>query len=490
MRKHFQRLRGGLILAVVVTTLVSCATVGTMPVTGPQADHNRKGIEKTALDEYVYTPDPAYKYELVNTQRGEGVTVYTLKMTSQEWLTENEVDRPVWWHWLNIARPDTVSSDTALLFIGGGANRDEDNPRGGERRVLAVAKATNSVVAELGMVPNQPLFFTGEQVDEYKEEGRYEDALIAYGWDKFRTTQDPIWLARLPMTKSAVRAMDTITDFLASADAPADVDKFVVAGGSKRGWTTWTTGAVDDRVVAICPIVIDLLNLGPSFVHHYAAYGFWAPAISDYEDMQIMNWMFSDEAQQMRSINDPYSYLDRYDIPKFLINASGDQFFLPDSSQFYWDDLPDEKYIRYVPNAGHGLDNSDAMESLVAFYASVLYGEKRPEFDWSFQDDGSIRVETATKPAEVLLWHATNPVARDFRFGSKDPEVLYSSMPLEDQGGGVYIGNVPQPAQGYTAYFVELTFPSAGPAPYKFTSGVRVSPDVLPFAAEAEKLNQ
>ncbi len=77
------------------------------------------------------------------------------------------------------------------------------------------------------------------------------------------------------MTKSAVKAMDTITAFLATeAGGATKVDKFVVAGGSKRGWTTWTTAAVDKRVVAISPMVIDLLNIVPSFIHHYRAYGF------------------------------------------------------------------------------------------------------------------------------------------------------------------------------------------------------------------------
>lgn len=35
----------------------------------------------------------------------------------------------------------------------------------------------------------------------------------------------------------------------------------MVAGASKRGWTTWTTAAVDKRVFAAIPIVMDLLNL-------------------------------------------------------------------------------------------------------------------------------------------------------------------------------------------------------------------------------------
>ena len=78
------------------------------------------------------------------------------------------------------------------------------------------------------------------------------------------------------MTKAVVRAMDTVTAFCASPGrrAHAQVDKFVVSGASKRGWTTWTTAAVDRRVVAIVPIVIDVLNVEPSFDHHCRAYGF------------------------------------------------------------------------------------------------------------------------------------------------------------------------------------------------------------------------
>ena len=100
--------------------------------------------------------------------------------------------------------------------------------------------------------------------------------MIAYTWDKFLRTGDERWPARLPMTKAVVRAMDAMTAFCASAGGRrrATVDRFVVAGASKRGWTTWTTAAVDPRVVAIAPIVIDVLNVEPSFEHHYRAYGF------------------------------------------------------------------------------------------------------------------------------------------------------------------------------------------------------------------------
>jgi len=76
-------------------------------------------------------------------------------------------------------------------------------------------------------------------------------------------------------------------------------------------------------------------------------------------------------------IEDPYSYRDRFTMPKLIINSTGDQYFLPDSSQFYFDALPGEKYLRYVPNTKHSL-NSDARESLIAFYDAVLRGRPRP----------------------------------------------------------------------------------------------------------------
>ena len=76
----------------------------------------------TALEDYVKKPDPAYRYELAKTMRGEGFTQYVLEMTSQTWLKPDEVDRTVWKHWLRIVKPDRVEHDTGLLIIGGGSN--------------------------------------------------------------------------------------------------------------------------------------------------------------------------------------------------------------------------------------------------------------------------------------------------------------------------------------------------------------------------------
>jgi PhoPQ-activated pathogenicity-related protein len=452
----------------------SWAEAGAAP--GPEiAAHLRATQnERTALDNYVAAPDTNYSYRLVSTVRGQDQTTYILEMTSQAWLTTNEVDRPVWKHWMIIVRPDAVASSKAMLLIAGGAN-DGRVPKSADGNLVRIALATKSVVAELKMVPNQPLVFAGET------EGRKEDSLIAYTWDKFLRTGDAKWPARLPMTKAAVRALDTVTAFCASPEGgQVKVDGFVVAGGSKRGWTTWTTAAVDKRVVGIIPIVIDVLNIEPSMLHHYAAYGFWAPAIENYSAFRIMDWNGTPEYHALMKIVEPYQYRHRFTMPKFIMNASGDQFFLPDSSQFYFNDLPGVKYLRYVPNADHSLKGSDAYETLEACYNAVLYNLPLPQFSWTLEKDGAIRVTTKDTPSAVKLWQATNPDARDFRLETLGP--VWQSMTLADQGGGVYLAKVPKPPKGWTAFFVELTFKGGNASPpFKFTTQVRVVPDVLPY---------
>ena len=431
------------------------------------------------LKQYVDTPDPAYGWNLVASEPGDGYTLHTIEMTSQTWLTEAEVDRPLWTHWLMLVEPDEIRSDAAFLYISGGRNGG-DPPEQANPLTLQPALATGSFGAELRMVPNQPLTFVGDDFGE-----RVEDELIAYGWDKFLRGEDEIWLARLPMTKAAVRAMDTMTAFAATEDGGGnEVDRFVVAGGSKRGWTTWTTAIVDERVIAIAPIVIDMLNLEPSFIHHWKAYGFWAPAVGDYEREGIMNWFDDPRYLELQQIVEPYRHLEKLDMPKYLINATGDQFFLSDSSQFYFDDLVGEKHLRYVPNTEHSLGGSDAAVGFLAFYQAILEGVERPDVDWSLSPtEGGAAITAHVKggiePGEVLLWQASNPETRDFRVDTIGR--AWTSTPVAVSDDGKWVGAVDAPATGWSAFFLEFTFPGPGEAPFKFSTEIEVVPEDLPF---------
>ncbi|MHC4805537.1 MAG: PhoPQ-activated pathogenicity-related family protein, partial [Planctomycetota bacterium] len=431
----------------------------------------------TPLDDYVAAPDTNYRYSLVKTITGAGYTAYVLDMTSQSWRSKTEVDRTLWQHWLTIIKPDKAAGNKALLWINGGRN-GRSAPSSADETFVRVALGSNSVVADLRMVPNQPLNFPDGG------RPRSEDAIIAYTFDKYITTGDETWPLLLPMVKSAVRAMDTIHSFLSEGTGgKMDINKFVVSGGSKRGWTTWLTAAVDKRVIAIIPAVIDVLNMNDQMRHHFSAYGFYSKAIKDYQEMKIFERLDTAEGQALTKFIDPYEYRSRYTMPKFLVNSSGDQFFVSDSAQFYFHDLPGEKYLRYVPNTDHGL-NKDAVTGLALFYKSILAGSPHPQFSWKVKKDGSIIVKTETAPAAVNLWQASNTKTRDFRLETIG--AVWKSSPLTAQGTNKYVAKVAEPEKGWTAFFVELTFDSGGPIPHKFTTEIHVVPQTLPFA---DKLN-
>jgi len=462
--------RPGLIAAL-AAALLFAAPGGHARTAVAQAPAAAPSAAETALDRYVAAPDLSYKYELAGTIPGTGYTASVINMTSQTWRAPGEVDRTVWTHWLTVVTPAEVKHKKAFLYITAGSNNSAA-PRVVDENLARVATLTGSVVAELRMVPNQPLVFADDT------RPRTEDEIIAYTWDKFLRGGDDQWPLRLPMTKAAVRAMDTIVSHCAGAQVA--VDGFVVAGASKRGWTAWTTAAVDRRVVAVVPLVIDVLNIVPSFKHHLAVYGYYAPAVADYEDMGLMTRFETPRFRELMAIEEPYEYRQRLTMPKFIVNATGDQFFVPDSWQFYLSRLPGVNQLRYVPNADHSLRGSDAWSSVLAWYHAILNNVPMPQFTWQIDTDGTIRVRTKDAPSGVMLWQATNPGARDFRLSSIGAR--WKGSLLTSQGNGEYAARVPRPFRGFTAYMVELRFPSGVPeAPFTFTTGVKVVPDVEPF---------
>ena len=102
----------------------------------------------------------------------------------------------------------------------------------------------------LHQVPNQPLY-----------DGLTEDALISYTLNEYKKDGDYSWPLLFPMTKSAIRALDVVQAF-SSEQLGREISRFVVSGASKRGWTTWLSAATEDsRIVAIAPMVIDMLNM-------------------------------------------------------------------------------------------------------------------------------------------------------------------------------------------------------------------------------------
>jgi PKD repeat protein/pimeloyl-ACP methyl ester carboxylesterase len=434
-------------------------------------------FEATALDRYIRNGDDSYAFALRETLPATGAKVHVLDLTSQTWR-EGFVDRPLWMHHLVIVEPAQIDHDTAILFVSGGnTNSGVPNLGSGDVQALvALATTTKSVAVYLRQVPNEPLIFSDET------RTRTEDEIIAYTFDQFMMTGDEEWPALFPMVKSVVRAMDAVQDF--DNQFSRQVNNFIVTGASKRGWTTWLTAAADTRVIGIAPMVIDVLNMPTQMDHHFNVYGYYAEHIHDYIDSDIFSRLDTPEGIELTSIVDPFAYRERLDIPKYVINGSGDEFFVPDSSQFYFDDLPEPKHLRYVPNAGHGLGGyNNVVTALTPWYQAILTRQTPPTVNWTVEAENRIRVQVDVEPIAAKLWVATS-VDRDFRFNSdvnSHTPPTWTGLNLSPTGPGTYIGQVATPMTGWTAFFIELTLPSPFELPYIFTTEARVTPDVYPI---------
>ncbi|PIK49439.1 putative autocrine proliferation repressor protein A-like [Apostichopus japonicus] len=452
-----------------------------------------------AFDDYIARPDPTYTYrvlpESTRVVPGE-YTAFVLNMTSQTWLTPQESSQPVWWHYLIIMVPDVVLySDTAFVYITGGSNRIPSSPpdplKDDEAILLSkAALKTGMVGAVLQQVPNQPIFFPGDP----RNKSRSEDDIIAYTWRHFIEggQNEPDWLLRFPMTKAAVRAMDTITEF-----ANRDISKFFVAGASKRGWTTWTTAAMDKRVIGIAPLVLDCLNFGENLHHMYRSLGGWTFAFEPYWSEDVCKYLDSPSLVELQELVDPYAYIDRLTMPKCVVSAGGDEFFLPDDSHYYYNDMKGPTYLRIHANAEHSLilHHLNVMDELSGFMLSVIEGIPLPQLSWDLYENathGVIRFYTDLVPMRVTAYRATTLTQerRDFRLArgaavnSTEPAiqpVFYKAFPPTNPSKGVYIAEVIKPALGWTCFFVVAEYPGPRGTTVAFTSEANIVPDYFPF---------
>ena len=92
----------------------------------------------------------------------------------------------------------------------------------------------------------------------------------------------------------------------------------------------------------------------------------------------------------MLRVVDPYTYRDRYTMPKLILNSTGDQFFATDSSRFYYADLPGPKWLRYAPNTDHKQSEDVIIEAL-SWIDDILDNKTSPQIIWALEDNGILR---------------------------------------------------------------------------------------------------
>jgi len=489
----------------------------------------------TPLDDYVWKKDDAYgwvdmgnDFSYKGKSGNRGFTAYTLNMTSQRWLTDAEFTadsqgHSLWWHYLVVIVPDKiVHKSNGTMWITGGSQgsglpsaRDEDI-------VLSAALATSvgCITGVLFQIPNEHITFTSDPI----KKSRSEDAIIAFTWDHFLKYPDqPEWLVRFPMVKASLRAMDAVSEFVATKpELGCKLDYYAVSGASKRGWTTWLVGAVDpDRVKVIVPVVLDAINFVDVMHHQFRSYGGWTYALQDYVDMNITERFDMPQMRLLQEYEDPYFYRHRLTMPKLIVNAVMDEFQQPDDTHYWWADMPEPKHFLIAPNAEHSLATGilEVVPSISAFIQAHLLKENVPQVHWTISESTGEITATVGRDGIVHsanVWWAyscgvnawdNNKFRRDYRVAHLDApctcglgadgycanlKALWNKQELTAttvDGKKTYTAKLDAPDDGrWIAYFIDFKFYNKNAFPFDIAAlykemkpnhekvGVRITP--------------
>ncbi|MBM1105122.1 hypothetical protein JQC67_03115 [Aurantibacter crassamenti] len=433
-----------ILLLIAVVFLASCRE-NSKKTEEPKAVAAIEVTPENALENYLKTPDDSYAWQLKDSFELGDVKAYNLLLTSQTWR------KHVWKHQLTLLVPKEVKYDGALLFITGGHLKDglpkwtpqDDIDETGP--MALVAQKNKAVLAIIRQVPMQPLY-EGDLV---------EDQLISYTLHQYKQDKDLTWPLLFPMVKSAVRGMDAVQEF-SKQKLNKDITRFTVAGASKRGWTTWLTGASDQRVEAIGPMVIDVLNMPVSLDYHLTAWNEYSIQINDYIKLEIPQTVKTADGNALTQMIDPYSYREKLTMPKLIFIGTNDEYWPVDAVKNYITDIPGENYIHYTPNAGHNLDGGEsALKALSGFWGHALAKKPYEQLNYKLNTDTKSATLSVTSNSEdfknAYLWTADSD-DRDFR----DEE--WKSVKITPAKGKETSQKISFPKKGYKAFYIDLEY--------------------------------
>jgi PhoPQ-activated pathogenicity-related protein len=411
-----------------------------------------------ALATYVARSDKSLAWHEVDSGTVGTVQYVEYLLTSQTWRGVE------WKHQLFVLKPANMVRDErhALLFVHGGRWKPEYEGERGRTQLpseaLLFARLAESIGAPVGVlrqVPFAPMF------------DRTEDALIAYTFDQYLRTGESDWPLLLPMVKSTVRAMDAMQSIVRERWG-ASIDSFTVSGASKRGWTAWLTAAIDKRVMAVAPMVIDVLNMRAQMDHQRETWGEVSDEIRDYAALNLPERLKTERGQELLAMVDPFSYRRQLTRPKLILLSTNDRYWPLDALKLYWSELPSPKHVLYVPNQGHGLRDADrVIGSVSAVHRYAAAGKPMPETAWTFSStpgELKVQVKADREPRRVLVWSAQSPT-QDFR------QAHWTGRQCAKAADG-YACSTARGQEGYTALFAETSFQDEGKLPFSTTTTI------------------
>lgn len=411
------------------------------------------------------------QYRLEHKTPAQGYTLYQYRMTSQTWVPEQVVEPRRWEHRVEVFVPDNALSQTALMVVNNGVRFGDaqQTPDYASEALSEVAVQTRTVVATISDVPNQYVTFSDAPLP------KLEDDAVGHTWAHALRSEAaaPELPLHVPMAAAASRAMDLV----AEAFPERRIERFIITGASKRGWSAWLTAMADDRVVAIVPSVIDVADTSSMLVGlRKRLGGAWPVALWPYQAAGVLQQLGSPAFERLMNLMDPMQYLNepgaRLEIPKYLVSASGDDFFAPDHATDYLRRLPGQTSLRVLPNSGHGGVRAHVTSTLVPMVRRIQVSQPLPRVHMTPVDvTGSVQVQLTEMPVAVKVWTAENRTDRDFRHACGvryTPQTITPSEHLSFDWA--------PPTQGWRARFVEARFADG----FIATSPVMVLPETFP----------
>ncbi len=392
-----------------------------------------------ALEKYVAAEDTAYHWQIQNAFTTEEGRYYEVSLHSQMWQSIT------WSHRLIVYFPKKGKHPhTLLLVLRHVYNRNE-----GIASLKFISDSTGTPSAILYDIPNQPLF-----------DGKEEDDLQAYTFSQYVKSGEESWPLLFPMVKSVVRAMDVIQE-LALKQQREQVNKFVVAGHSKRGHASWLTAAIDNRTKGVIPIAIDVLNAPEQLPYHLKVFG--AFSTPSKEATEFLKELHKPLGKNLIQMIDPYAYKEQLTLPKLIVSATNDEYFPTDALNLYWNGLKGAKSILYLSNAGHVRADSDPRinPTAFAFVRAIAMDKMLPKFSWQFlssKKSVQLIINTDTAAKKAVLWQATSQ-NKDLRISQ------WSASPIKqvDKGGTrqflIEVNNTPG---GNRIFYAEVEFEQDG----------------------------
>lgn len=405
--------------------------------------------------------------EVLDQHAEEGYEFRRYRMVSQDWAPAPATGPREWTHNVEMHIPADALHRKALLVVNNGVliGDEEQTPDYPRDELRAIAQRTRSVVIMVDHVPNQYVMFSDTP------KALREDDAVAHTWAHWM--RDPAAPSELPLHVPMAAAVSRTMDLAEQALAPLDIREFMLTGASKRGWAAWLVAVTDSRVVALVPTVIDVSDTTRMLEDLRKRYGgHWPAALFSYFKSGVLQQIGGPDFARLMAVMDPLSYLEssgsRLSIPKYLVSASGDDFFAPDADPEALNRLPGELSLRVLPNADHGGARAHVATTLVPFIKRIQAEKALPRVDW--QPNGA--VEFSEPPVSVQLWTADNEVDRDFRYACG---VRYHAQPLAAERFAQRM-SAETPISGWKASFIEATFADG----YVATTPVRVRPETFP----------